>query len=398
MKCSIRISLLVGALTVLPGGSYGQDPPTLLDNVRQLQVSLSPDRDTYFPGESAFFNLTLRNLKSTPLEVPPPLSADGGCFTLAKLSESGFPALLSTVPICPFRDSEMPAATTVIEVGGQRQMTISSDDLIPSLRSSAGNHPGVLNSPGYYQIDYQYSHSSAVFRIVRPRLEAATVVRLQDVSRPDPKAGNRRAAAYRHVFALRWRNESFICVSLFPTSRETAIVADTRGTYKGGDFPYVRIASSIDPVASMVVTANAQDHLVISWQDSNGVRHIKLFDTIRRDAEPGALHVALDPTYGKLSEGETQPFNATLIGSANTKVKWSVALTGGAPAGAEPGHVSSSGMYTAPAKIDRPYMVIIKASSQADTSKSALAMVSLLPTTQKYTSATSSPMQVLPEQ
>lgn len=85
--------------------------------------------------------------------------------------------------------------------------------------------------------------------------------------------------------------------------------------------------------------------------------------------------VAISPTSGTIATGKTQQFKATVTGSSNTSVKWSVGgVTGG---NSTDGTISTSGLYTAPAVIPTPSSVTIKATSVADTSKSASATLSV---------------------
>jgi hypothetical protein len=77
-----------------------------------------------------------------------------------------------------------------------------------------------------------------------------------------------------------------------------------------------------------------------------------------------AIAVTINPTSASVRIGSTQPFSATVTGTFNTSVSWSA--TGGT--------VSTSGLYAA-GNISGSYAVT--ATSVADTSKSATAMVTV---------------------
>ncbi|GLH72921.1 hypothetical protein GETHLI_14230 [Geothrix limicola] len=77
--------------------------------------------------------------------------------------------------------------------------------------------------------------------------------------------------------------------------------------------------------------------------------------------------VAISPTTVSLNTGATQQFTASVTGSTNTAVTWSVVEAGG-------GSVSTSGLYTAPTTAGTYH---VKATSQADTTKSATATVTV---------------------
>ena len=84
------------------------------------------------------------------------------------------------------------------------------------------------------------------------------------------------------------------------------------------------------------------------------------------------ISVSVSPTSATLGTGGTQQFTAAVTGSANTAVTWSV--TGGSSNGS----ISATGLYTAPASAPNPSEVTITATSQADPTKSASAMVTVV--------------------
>ncbi|MBI3489636.1 MAG: Ig-like domain-containing protein, partial [Acidobacteria bacterium] len=82
-------------------------------------------------------------------------------------------------------------------------------------------------------------------------------------------------------------------------------------------------------------------------------------------AAPPVVAVSINPEALSVQPGKTQQFTATVTGSTNTAVAWSVQEASG-------GAVDGSGLYTAPAT---PGTYHVKATSAADTSKSATADV-----------------------
>jgi len=87
---------------------------------------------------------------------------------------------------------------------------------------------------------------------------------------------------------------------------------------------------------------------------------------------PVAISVAVAPTTATMTAGTTQQFTATVTGSTNTAVTWSV--NNGL------GNVSSIGLYTAPSSVASPATVIVTATSQADPTKSGSATITVNPT------------------
>jgi Fe-S cluster assembly iron-binding protein IscA len=86
--------------------------------------------------------------------------------------------------------------------------------------------------------------------------------------------------------------------------------------------------------------------------------------------------VSVSPTSTKVVTGAQQQFTATVTGTANTAVSWSVSGTG--CSGTACGLVTSTGFYTAPATIPNPPTVAVTATSQADVTKSASATVTIV--------------------
>ena len=85
--------------------------------------------------------------------------------------------------------------------------------------------------------------------------------------------------------------------------------------------------------------------------------------------------VSVSPTSASVQVSATQPFSATVTGSNNTGVTWSV--NGVAGGNTTTGTISASGLYTAPASVPSPATVTISATSAADPTKSASASVTI---------------------
>lgn len=94
---------------------------------------------------------------------------------------------------------------------------------------------------------------------------------------------------------------------------------------------------------------------------------------IKRDTFP--VSVTLTPKAANLLVGESVQFWATVYNSTNREVTWT--LSGVGCSGATCGTISNAGLYTAPASVPSPNIVIIKAVSAADTSKSASATIAI---------------------
>lgn len=87
------------------------------------------------------------------------------------------------------------------------------------------------------------------------------------------------------------------------------------------------------------------------------------------------ITVSVSPTNVQLGPGQQQQFNATVTGSGNTAVTWS--LSGAGCAGATCGNITVGGLYTAPATVPSPPTVTVTATANADNTKKASAIVTL---------------------
>ncbi len=82
---------------------------------------------------------------------------------------------------------------------------------------------------------------------------------------------------------------------------------------------------------------------------------------------PASVTISISPTTASLAGGNTVQFTASVSGSTNVGVTWSVAESGG-------GSVSATGLYTAPATAGTYHVL---ATSQADISKTSAATVTV---------------------
>jgi len=84
-----------------------------------------------------------------------------------------------------------------------------------------------------------------------------------------------------------------------------------------------------------------------------------------------SVAVAVTPATASVVVSKTQQFTATVTGTSNTGVTWSV---GG---GAANGTVSNSGLYSAPATVPNPPQVTVTATSDANSTKSGSAIATV---------------------
>jgi hypothetical protein len=81
------------------------------------------------------------------------------------------------------------------------------------------------------------------------------------------------------------------------------------------------------------------------------------------------ITVSVSPAGVTLAASQTQQFTATVTNTSNTAVTWSISPVVGT--------IGTSGLYTAPASITTQQTVTVKATSQADSTKTATATITL---------------------
>jgi len=84
-----------------------------------------------------------------------------------------------------------------------------------------------------------------------------------------------------------------------------------------------------------------------------------------------SISVGVNPPTATLAASKTQQFGATVTGTSNSGVSWSV--------NPQVGSISSSGLYTAPAAISSTQQVTVTATSLADSKRTGLATITLTP-------------------
>jgi hypothetical protein len=95
-----------------------------------------------------------------------------------------------------------------------------------------------------------------------------------------------------------------------------------------------------------------------------------VFHPPSRSLAATAIAISISPTSVPLFETQNRRFTATVTGTTNTKVTWSISPSVGT--------IDTTGLYTPPALISAAQNVTVTATSAADTTKSAHATVNLI--------------------
>ena len=131
---------------------------------------------------------------------------------------------------------------------------------------------------------------------------------------------------------------------------------------------FVKVFTASGPGVNTTLTVAAGTHH-LTVQSFNGA-WTKASEFFTVSSSTGGVSVSISPTSASLAPNATQQFTDTVSGSSNTSVTWSVdGVVGG---NSTTGTISTSGLYTAPPTTGSH---TVKATSVADTTKSASASV-----------------------
>jgi hypothetical protein len=156
------------------------------------------------------------------------------------------------------------------------------------------------------------------------------------------------------------------------------------------------MALYLDNVLTYKVSANQLSHSILlstgqhnitvnAWDSDGAVFRTTIFVT-GSGAGTAPVSVAVSPHTATVAQGKTQQFTATVLNTTNTGVQWTVdGLFNGSTA---VGTITNAGLYTAPATNGTHKIV---ATSQADSTKSDLASVTVSGTATGCTSTQAAP-------
>lgn len=169
---------------------------------------------------------------------------------------------------------------------------------------------------------------------------------------------------------------SAVRITLTPSSVSLGATAKQLFTATVTGAPNTSVNWTISPAVGTIGTdgtytapttiLNTQTVTVTATSQANNTRQA----TATVNLTP-SVTVSSSPASAILGPGGTQQFSASVGGSTQTGVNWSISPVVGT--------ISSSGLYTAPATLSAEQTVTVKATSQADGTKSANSTVTLRP-------------------
>jgi RHS repeat-associated protein len=138
-------------------------------------------------------------------------------------------------------------------------------------------------------------------------------------------------------------------------------------------------AVTVSSVGTAVVTMNGlplgKDVIVCSYTSNNISAFLNAVSSSMTEtviSPPATGSVSVTPASATLYGGQVQQFSASIFNISNQTVTWSISPSG-------TGTISATGLYAAPAKVGSQQTVTVTAISQADSTQSASAMITLSP-------------------
>ncbi len=159
-----------------------------------------------------------------------------------------------------------------------------------------------------------------------------------------------------------------------PVTISAGKLSGTGFTMSGATFPItlnpglaVTLDVQFDPTAAGPATGQL---IITSNSSTNPTVTVSLSGT-----GASVIAVSTSPATASVNAGSAQQFAASVTGTSNTAVVWTVSGTG--CIGAACGTISASGLYTAPDVVPVPATVIVTGTSEAEDTKSATSVVTI---------------------
>jgi len=358
---------VAGSIEVYPGNSTLE-----LGGSRQFSayVPISPNSVTWKVNDIPGGNSILGTISAAGLYVPPIVAPDNNVVTI-KAQSTAFPASAGT-------------ATLKITRKYPWLWSVSPSSL------QTGNYQVSLNGANFASdskvqvngVDVATTYVSPT-KLIATGSTAAPGSLVFAVRQPAPGAvtGNSVSVAV---------NAATVAVTVSPTSTSLNLGASATFTSTVTGSANTSVTWSVNDVAGGSATVGtitsggvytAPSTLPVSSvvtikATAAAATQATATATVTLVVPPPPVTVAVSPLTANVNLGASQVFTATVSGSANTMVTWSVnGVTGG---NATLGTISSGGVYVAPASLPSPNVVTLRATSVANPNAYSQATVSLI--------------------
>jgi RHS repeat-associated protein len=133
------------------------------------------------------------------------------------------------------------------------------------------------------------------------------------------------------------------------------------------------VVSGPATISGSTLTINGPGTVVVAANQGGNANYAAATQVTQSIVVNPPISVTITPSNATLNASQTLQFTAAVTNTGNTGVNWTISPTG-------IGTVDQTGFYTAPALIPAQQTVTLTATSQADTTKSASATITLIPT------------------
>jgi hypothetical protein len=388
---AVLLLSLSAALTGCSGGIVGGP------GSGPIAIQILPTQATLHPNDTQQFTATVTGTSNTAVtwEVN---NVTAGNSTVGTISSSGLytapanvpnPSTVTVTAVSQADSTKSASATVVIA-----SPTMVSVSVSPSPATVAANGAqqftatvtGTSNTAVTWEVNNLTGGNSTVGTISSSGLYTAPVnvpnpstVTVTAVLQADPtKSGSAQVTIVSSTTVAVNVSPSSAMVAVSGTQQFTATVTGTSNTavtwevnnLTGGNSTVGTISSS----GLYTAPANVPNPSTVS------VTAVSQADPTKSSSAQvtilAGITVVVSPSSVSVEVGAVQQFTATVTGTSNTAVSWEVNNVAGG--NSTVGTISSNGLYKAPAAAPIPNPVTVTAVSQADSTKSASSMVTII--------------------
>jgi hypothetical protein len=366
-------------------------PPTTVAPL-QITISLSPGTVNLQPGQSTTFTATVQGTYNTLVQwgVSPSVGTlNNGIYTAPSSIASETQVTISATSEA---DSTQVATATIILAPTVVPVGIS---VTPDSTTLAGGQSaqftasvsGTTNTAVNWSLTPSMGSISNGLYTAPSNLTSQQTVTLTAVSQADP---TKTASASLILKPISKPVSAPVTISLSPGSASLLGGQSATFTPSVSGTTNKAVTWSISPQVGSITNGIYQAPAIVSSQQIVSITAASVADpseTATVTVSLTSIAVTLTPPTVSLGAGASSTFSASVVGTSNTAVSWSVSPAIGTVV---------NGVYTAPATVTSAQNVTITATSVADTTKTATATVSLAATPPPPTNTTVTlPLEVL---
>ena len=337
-------------------------------------VPITPNTVVWLVNDVVGGNATLGTISATGLYQPPPAAPANNVLTV-KARSTAFPTSFAATPVkitrkYPWLWSVSSTAGGSLTVGNF-QVRLNGSNFAPDSKVTANgvDLPTTYGSPT--SLTATGSASAAGTLIFAVRQPGPGAVTGNAVGVPVAAGVVRVAVSPSTATVLLGASRSFAATVTGTTN--TAVLWSVNGV-NGGSAASGRItAAGVYTAPAVVPTGGSVTVRATAVAQSTVFAQA----VITVSAPPPPVVVAVSPVLATVALGASRTFAATVTGSTNTAVTWSVdGVNGGSAA---TGRITSGGVYTGPTAMPASTALVIRATSVVNPERSAQATVTLVP-------------------